>query len=124
MAAARSMGARPVTAFWRVFFPLSLPGVRGGSLLVFVFCLGFYTTPAALGGLRDTMLSTFIAAQVASSFDISRIATSAFILLAVAVAVLSMLGLDFAGAQGRAAGPARNVLGSAPAHIWHAETLF
>ncbi|MER8983155.1 ABC transporter permease subunit [Mesorhizobium sp. M0870] len=107
MAAARSMGARPLTAFWRVFFPLSLPGVRSGSLLVFVFCLGFYITPAALGGLRDAMLSTFIAGQVTSSFDISRIATSAFILLAIAVAVLSMLGLDLAGAQGRAPTSAR-----------------
>ncbi|MER9300660.1 ABC transporter permease subunit [Mesorhizobium sp. M0621] len=107
MAAARSMGARPLTAFWRVFFPLSLPGMRSGSLLVFVFCLGFYITPAALGGLRDAMLSTFIAGQVASSFDIPRIATSAFILLAIAVAVLSMLGLDLAGAQGRAPTPAR-----------------
>ncbi|WP_036259562.1 ABC transporter permease subunit [Mesorhizobium sp. WSM3224] len=103
MAAARSMGARPLAAFWRVFFPLSLPGVRSGSLLVFVFCLGFYITPAALGGLRDAMLSTFIAAQVTSSFEISKIATSAFILLAIAVAVLSMLGLNLAGAQGRAA---------------------
>ncbi|MER8734573.1 ABC transporter permease subunit [Mesorhizobium sp. M1227] len=107
MSAARSMGARPLTAFWRVFFPLSLPGVRSGSLLVFVFCLGFYITPTALGGLRDAMLSTFIAGQVATSFDISRIATSAFILLAIAVAVLSMLGLDLAGAQGRATMPAR-----------------
>ncbi|MER8703869.1 ABC transporter permease subunit [Mesorhizobium sp. M1273] len=107
MAAARSMGARPLTAFWRVFFPLSLPGVRSGSLLVFVFCLGFYVTPAALGGLRDAMLSTFVAGQVASSFDIPRIATSAFILLAIAFAVLSMLGLDLAGAQGRAPTPAR-----------------
>ncbi|WP_095205151.1 ABC transporter permease subunit [Mesorhizobium carmichaelinearum] len=102
-AAARSMGARPLTAFWRVFFPLSLPGVRAGSLLVFVFCLGFYITPAALGGLRDAMLSTFIAAQVKNSFDISRIATSAFILLAIAVAVLFLLGLDLASAQGRTA---------------------
>lgn len=107
MAAARSMGARPLTAFWRVFFPLSLPGVRSGSLLVFVFCLGFYVTPAALGGLGDAMLSNFIAGQVSSSFNISRIATSAFILLAIAVAVLSMLGLNLAGAQGRAATPAR-----------------
>ncbi|TIO86491.1 MAG: ABC transporter permease subunit [Mesorhizobium sp.] len=107
MAAARSMGARPLTAFWRVFFPLSLPGVRSGSLLVFVFCLGFYVTPAALGGLGDAMLSNFIAGQVSSSFNISRIATSAFILLAVAVAVLSMLGLNLMGAQARAAAPAR-----------------
>ncbi|RWK79848.1 MAG: ABC transporter permease subunit [Mesorhizobium sp.] len=100
MAAARSMGARPVTAFWRVFFPLSLPGVRSGSLLVFVICLGFYITPAALGGLRDVMLSTFIAAQVTNAFDIGRIATAAFVLLGLALVVLCMLGIDLSGGQG------------------------
>ncbi|RWD98568.1 MAG: ABC transporter permease, partial [Mesorhizobium sp.] len=63
VAAARSMGARPLSAFWRVFFPLSLPGLRSGALLVFILSLGFYITPAALGGLRDAMLSTFIAAE-------------------------------------------------------------
>lgn len=96
MAAARSMGARPLTAFWRVFFPLSLPGLRSGSLLVFVICLGFYVTPAALGGLRDTMLSTFIAAQVRSSTDLTTPAASAFIL---AVALLSLLGIDLSDTQ-------------------------
>ncbi|WP_244485751.1 ABC transporter permease [Bradyrhizobium tropiciagri] len=80
-AAARSMGARSFATFWRGFLPLSLPGVRSGSLLVFVLCLGFYITPAALGGLGDAMLSTFIAAQVESSFDLARIAASSFILL-------------------------------------------
>ncbi|RWL09256.1 ABC transporter permease subunit [Mesorhizobium sp.] len=107
MAAARSMGARPPTAFWRVFFPLSMPGVRSGCLLVFVICLGFYITPAALGGLGDAMLSTFIASQVQTSFDMARVAASAFILLAVAIVVLSMLGLDLSGTQGRTAQPAR-----------------
>ncbi|WP_367145786.1 ABC transporter permease subunit [Mesorhizobium sp.] len=107
MAAARSMGARPSTAFWRVFFPLSMPGVRSGCLLVFVICLGFYITPAALGGLGDAMLSTFIASQVQTSFDMARVAASAFILLAVAIVVLSMLGLDLSGTQGRTAQPAR-----------------
>ncbi|MCF6117443.1 MULTISPECIES: ABC transporter permease subunit [Mesorhizobium] len=107
VAAARSMGARPLTAFRRVFLPLSLPGVRSGCLLVFVFCLGFYITPAALGGLRDAMLSTFIAAQVHSQFDISRIATSAFILLVIAIVVLSMLGLDFSGTPGSGGNPSR-----------------
>lgn len=107
MAAARSMGARPFTAFWRVFFPLSLPGVRSGSLLVFVLCLGFYITPQALGGLHDAMLSTFIAAQVENSFDLGSIAATAFILLGVAVIVLSMLGLGLSGTQDRAAQPAR-----------------
>ncbi|RWG80898.1 MAG: ABC transporter permease subunit [Mesorhizobium sp.] len=103
VAAARSMGARPSAAFWRVFFPLSMPGVRSGSLLVFVICLGFYITPAALGGLRDAMLSTFIASQVQTSFNVARLAASAFILLAVAGVVLSMIGLDLSDTQGRTA---------------------
>ncbi|MET4359209.1 putative spermidine/putrescine transport system permease protein [Bradyrhizobium sp. RT9b] len=100
-AAARSMGARPLTAFWRVFFPLSLPGVRSGSLLVFVICLGFYITPAALGGLSDAMLSTFIASEN-SAFDLARTATSAFVLLALALLVVSVLGLDLSGTQAQA----------------------
>ncbi|MCK1732225.1 ABC transporter permease subunit [Bradyrhizobium sp. 142] len=99
MAAARSMGATPLAAFWRVFFPMSLPGVRSGSLLVFVLCLGFYITPAALGGLRDAMLSNFIAAQVASSFNMAYTATSAFILLGIAAVVLSVVGLDLSGTR-------------------------
>lgn len=102
VSAAQSMGAPPLSAFWRVFFPLSLSGVRSGSLLVFVICLGFYITPAALGGLGDAMLSTFIASQVRTSFDIASVATSAFVLLAVAIIVLSMLGLNLSGAPGRA----------------------
>ncbi|TIU44730.1 MAG: ABC transporter permease, partial [Mesorhizobium sp.] len=107
MAAARSMGARPLTAFWRVFFQLSMPGVRSGAVLVFVLCLGFYITPAALGGLPDAMLSTFIASQVSTSFNIARIAASAFVLLAVAVIMLSMFGLDLSHRQGSAGQPAR-----------------
>ncbi|MER9204049.1 ABC transporter permease subunit [Mesorhizobium sp. M0933] len=96
-AAARSMGASPLTAFWRVFFPLSMPGVRSGALLVFVICLGFYITPAALGGLGDAMLSTFIAAQVQSSFNLPRAAAASFVLLAIALILLSILGLDLSG---------------------------
>jgi len=107
MAAARSMGARPMAAFWRVFLPLSLPGVRSGSLLAFVFCLGFYVVPAALGGLRDAMLSTFIASQVASSFNMARIAAAAFILLAITVALLSIFGLDLSRTQVSSAAPTR-----------------
>lgn len=106
VSAARSMGASPSTAFWRVFFPLSMPGVRSGALLVFVICLGFYITPAALGGLGDAMLSTFIAAQLQSSFDLPKIAAAAFILLAIALALLSMLGLDLSG-SGLSAGANR-----------------
>ncbi|WP_247290073.1 MULTISPECIES: ABC transporter permease subunit [unclassified Bradyrhizobium] len=100
MAAARSMGARPFAAFWRVFFPLSLPGVRSGVLLVFVVCLGFYITPAALGGLRDAMLSNFIASQIATSIDLAPIAASDFILLGIAAVALSIFGLDLSTQHG------------------------
>ncbi|MCK1517517.1 ABC transporter permease subunit [Bradyrhizobium sp. 190] len=103
MAAARSMGARPFAAFWRVFFPLSLPGVRSGALLVFVGCLGFYITPQALGGLSDAMLSGFIADQFQSTFDLAPIATSAYILLAIAMVVLSVFGFNLSDVQGRPA---------------------
>lgn len=108
LAAARSMGARPLAAFWRVFLPLSLPGVRSGSLLVFVLCLGFYITPQALGGLRDAMLSTFIAAQIQTSFSLAPITASAFILLAIALVLLSTFGFDISGTPGLAAQPARS----------------
>ncbi|MEX2697380.1 ABC transporter permease subunit [Rhizobium mongolense] len=103
VAAAKSMGARPSTAFWRVYFPLSLPGLRSGTLLVFVICLGFYITPAALGGLGDVMLSTYIASQVATGFELGSISTSSFILLVVALVVLATFGLNPSGAQDAAA---------------------
>ncbi|CAH2405105.1 ABC transporter permease subunit [Mesorhizobium escarrei] len=112
LAAARSMGAGPFLAFWRVFLPLSLPGIRSGSLLVFVVCLGFYVTPQALGGLGDAMLSTFIASQVASSFNLAPTAAAAFILLGIALVVLSIFGLDVSGSQGRAARATRKSLPS------------
>lgn len=99
MEAARSMGARPFEAFWRIFVPLSLPGVRSGSLLVFVVCLGFYITPQALGGLREIMLATYIAETFRSTSNLPAIATSAFILLALAMLVLSIFGLDLSGGK-------------------------
>ncbi|MET3288758.1 UNVERIFIED_CONTAM: ABC-type spermidine/putrescine transport system permease subunit I [Brevibacillus sp. OAP136] len=58
--AAEGLGARPVQTFLQVFFPLSLPGVLSGSLLVFVFGLGFFVTPALLGGAETTMISMLI----------------------------------------------------------------
>ncbi|RUW65452.1 ABC transporter permease subunit, partial [Mesorhizobium sp. M4B.F.Ca.ET.049.02.1.2] len=123
VAAARSMGARPLSAFWRVFFPLSLPGLRSGALLVFILSLGFYITPAALGGLRDAMLSTFIAAEVQSSFNLGRIGAASFILLAIAMTVLAVLRLNPAGPQGNAALVRRNRFPTAGALARHLTEL-
>jgi putative spermidine/putrescine transport system permease protein len=64
--AARSLGARPVLAFLQIYLPLSLPGVFAGAIIVFILSLGFYITPALLGGPRSTMLSTLVQNQVLS----------------------------------------------------------
>lgn len=61
MRAATSLGAPPIAAFLRVYLPLSLPGVSAGGLLVFILALGYYITPALVGGTQDQMLSYFIA---------------------------------------------------------------
>lgn len=58
--AARSLGASPVRTFLYVYFPLTLPGVFAGALLVFVLCLGFFVIPALLGGRRDILIAQLI----------------------------------------------------------------
>jgi putative spermidine/putrescine transport system permease protein len=62
--AAAIMGASPARAFVEVFLPLSLPGIIGGGLLVFIQALGFFVTPALLGGPQDTMISMLIELQI------------------------------------------------------------
>lgn len=58
--AAMSLGARPFAAFRTVYLPQSLPGVSAGALLVFILALGYYITPALVGGAQDQMLSYLI----------------------------------------------------------------
>ncbi|MFX0543501.1 ABC transporter permease, partial [Roseovarius sp. S4756] len=62
--AASNLGASPKRAFWTVFFPLSTPGLFAGSLMVFVLCLGFFVTPAVLGGGRVIMVSMKIVSNI------------------------------------------------------------
>jgi putative spermidine/putrescine transport system permease protein len=59
--AAISLGSHPFSAFWKVYFPQTLPGVGAGGLLVFITALGYYITPALLGGAADQMVSYYIA---------------------------------------------------------------
>ncbi|RVC81102.1 ABC transporter permease subunit [Mesorhizobium sp. M2A.F.Ca.ET.046.02.1.1] len=122
MAAARSMGARPFTAFCRVFFPLSIPGIRSATVLVFVICLGFYIIPSALGGLGDSMLSNFLVSQVTASFDMTSVATGSFVLLALAIVVLLIVGLDLSGAQAGQA-PLRSRLAKLSPVSWLTRSL-
>ncbi len=62
--AASNLGASPMRSFWTVFFPLSTPGLFAGSLIVFVLCLGFFVTPAVLGGGKVIMVSMKIASNI------------------------------------------------------------
>lgn len=62
--AARNLGASDWKAFWHVFLPMSLPGVVGGSLLVFILAVGYFITPRLLGGPRDQMIAMVIEQQV------------------------------------------------------------
>lgn len=62
--ASASLGAPPFKQFTTVFVPLSLPGVVNGCTLVFIFALGFYATPALLGGTRDMLLPGLIGQQI------------------------------------------------------------
>ncbi|WFU71226.1 ABC transporter permease [Bradyrhizobium sp. CB2312] len=59
--AARSLGAGPFYAFWKIYFPQTLPGIAAGCLLSFIMCLGYYITPALVGGASDQMISYFVA---------------------------------------------------------------
>ena len=61
MRAASSLGAAPATAFLRVYLPMAAPGIAAGSLMVFILALGYYITPALVGGGADQMLSYFVA---------------------------------------------------------------
>ncbi len=67
--AAGTLGARPGTAFWTIYFPLSLPGVAAAAIMVFVTALGFFIVPALLGGRRETMITQLIIDQVQQSLD-------------------------------------------------------
>lgn len=64
MRAARSLGGGPLYSFFRVYLPLTLPGIGAGCLLTFILCLGYYITPALVGGASDQMVSGVIASAM------------------------------------------------------------
>ena len=62
--AAEGMGAKPLAVFTKVFFPLTLHGVMAGSLIVFILAIGFFITPALMGGTGDIMMATLIEREI------------------------------------------------------------
>lgn len=81
--AAKSLGATNWTAFWRVYFPQSVPGIGAGSILVFILSIGYYITPEIVGGTKGVFISNRIAYHISSSLNWGLAAALGTILLAV-----------------------------------------
>jgi putative spermidine/putrescine transport system permease protein/spermidine/putrescine transport system permease protein len=92
MRAAANLGASPARAFWQVFVPLSLPGLFAGILIVFVLCLGFYVTPALLGGGRVYMWSMQIERNVTYHSDWGAASALGVVLLVMTLGILWGVG--------------------------------
>ncbi|RLV57413.1 ABC transporter permease [Aeromicrobium phragmitis] len=88
--AAQGMGDRPSGAFWRVFVPLSMPGVAAGLILTFIQALGYYITPALLGGPKNTMIGELIVQQVSTVLQFGFAAALAVILLGTTFVLLAI----------------------------------
>jgi putative spermidine/putrescine transport system permease protein len=67
--AAKSLGATDWTAFWRVYFPQSVPGIGAGAILVFILSIGYYITPELVGGTSGIFISNRIAYHISSSLN-------------------------------------------------------
>ncbi|MBX2830690.1 MAG: ABC transporter permease [Rhodospirillales bacterium] len=81
--AAKSLGATNWTAFWRVYFPQSVPGIGAGSILVFILAIGYYITPEIVGGTSGVFISNRIAYHISSSLNWGLAAALGTILLIV-----------------------------------------
>jgi putative spermidine/putrescine transport system permease protein/spermidine/putrescine transport system permease protein len=86
--AASNLGASPRRAFWTVFFPLSTPGLFAGALMVFVLCLGFFVTPAVLGGGKVIMVSMKIVSNIELFVNWGAASALGVVLLTLTVFVL------------------------------------
>jgi putative spermidine/putrescine transport system permease protein len=96
--AALSLGATPWTAFWRVYAPQTLPAIGAGVLMVFIQALGYYITPALVGGPDDQMLSYFIAFYASKTINWGMAAALSMALLVATVALYwvydRLIGID------------------------------
>lgn len=86
--AASNLGASPAKAFWTVFFPLSTPGLFAGALMVFVLCLGFFVTPAVLGGGKVIMVSMKIVSNIELFVNWGAASALGVVLLLLTVVIL------------------------------------
>jgi putative spermidine/putrescine transport system permease protein len=96
--AARSLGATSWTAFRRVYFPQTLPGLGAGALLVFILAVGYYITPALVGGSSGQLISNMIAMHMTDTLNWSMAAALAALLLGAVLLLYwvydRMVGID------------------------------
>jgi putative spermidine/putrescine transport system permease protein len=90
VAAARGLGASRREAFLRVFLPLSLPGIVAAGILVFIFSLGFYITPAILGGGKTLMVAEYISVMITETLNWG---TGTMMASTLMIAVLALLAI-------------------------------
>jgi putative spermidine/putrescine transport system permease protein len=98
MRAAMSLGANPATAFIRVYVPNTVAGIGAGGILVFIISIGYYITPALVGGTKGTLISNFIAYHMQVSLNWGLAAALGAILLALVLALYliydKIVGID------------------------------
>jgi putative spermidine/putrescine transport system permease protein len=96
--AAKSLGATNWTAFWRVYFPQSVPGIGAGCILVFILSIGYYITPELVGGTKGVFISNRIAYHISSSLNWGLAAALGTILLVIVMGLYWMydkiVGID------------------------------
>ncbi len=96
--AARSLGAGPFSAFWQIYFPQTMPGIAAGCLLTFILCLGYYITPALVGGPTDQMISYFVALYTNRELNWGQASALGAILLAATLILYALynklVGID------------------------------
>ena len=117
-AAAQSLGSSPADAFLRITLPISAPGIVSGCTLVFLSCLGFYITPALLGGPNDYMIAQGISTRVLTLGEFEAAAAQSTVLLTMVVAIFVIfrrrVGTELADdEQSRALPPRRRSLARA-----------
>ncbi|MEX0953956.1 MAG: ABC transporter permease [Rhizobiaceae bacterium] len=97
--AAKSLGAHPFRAWWRVYFPLTVPGLAAGCILVFILAIGYYITPALVGGDSGIFISNLIADNMQGSSAQLKLASALATILLVAVLLVywafnKLVGVD------------------------------
>ena len=89
--AARGMGASRMRTFWQVFLPMTVPGVLGAAVITFIFSLGFFITPAILGGGRSVLIAEFIYVQTFQTVNWGLAGAISVVLVAATAVLIALL---------------------------------